>query len=480
MFGDFEAQRHWMEITANLPIKDWYSYKLEYWGLDYPPLSAFHAFVCGKIGSFVNHSYFELDESRGLETSGLKLLMRISSIITDYLILVPSVLAYQNWQIDYKLLMFLITPALNLIDHGHFQYNSAMLGFALLSFHLLLKGKFIPGSIAFCSSLLFKQMSLFYALPVFVYILSNCLIDFYHKGLILLTRFLRLLKVALTVIATFMIILLPFIVNRTVLNVFTRVFPMSRGLFEDKVANFWFVLSIIVKVRKIFDISTLAKLRYIILIRALSTVMASLPSLYLLFKNPNSKNFKQSLFICSLNFFLFGFQVHEKSILLPLFAVNMLLDTNKAFVIWFNNISLFSLWPLLRKDGLEIPYFACLLIYNAISMLSYGVGEVLTENESPSKRRLSLRRSNRKTDNTVAENESYFIIKICCKFGKHITMITYSGMILLHVLEIFVEQPAKLPHFFIVLNQLYSFLMLTGSLMMVNFEQFQATKLKID
>lgn len=22
-FGDYEAQRHWMEITVNLPIKDW-------------------------------------------------------------------------------------------------------------------------------------------------------------------------------------------------------------------------------------------------------------------------------------------------------------------------------------------------------------------------------------------------------------------------------------------------------------------------
>lgn len=22
-FGDYEAQRHWMEVTVNLPIKDW-------------------------------------------------------------------------------------------------------------------------------------------------------------------------------------------------------------------------------------------------------------------------------------------------------------------------------------------------------------------------------------------------------------------------------------------------------------------------
>jgi hypothetical protein len=24
MFGDYEAQRHWQEITLNLPVKQWY------------------------------------------------------------------------------------------------------------------------------------------------------------------------------------------------------------------------------------------------------------------------------------------------------------------------------------------------------------------------------------------------------------------------------------------------------------------------
>ena len=29
MFGDFEAQRHWMEITVNLPINQWLETKRE-------------------------------------------------------------------------------------------------------------------------------------------------------------------------------------------------------------------------------------------------------------------------------------------------------------------------------------------------------------------------------------------------------------------------------------------------------------------
>ena len=49
MHGDFEAQRHWMEITTELPITQWYFYELEWWGLDYPPLTAYHSWLLGKM-----------------------------------------------------------------------------------------------------------------------------------------------------------------------------------------------------------------------------------------------------------------------------------------------------------------------------------------------------------------------------------------------------------------------------------------------
>ena len=53
MFGDFEAQRHWMELTNNLPTEDWYrnttDNDLLYWGLDYPVITAYHSLVMGKM-----------------------------------------------------------------------------------------------------------------------------------------------------------------------------------------------------------------------------------------------------------------------------------------------------------------------------------------------------------------------------------------------------------------------------------------------
>lgn len=49
LFGDYEAQRHWMELTTHLPSHQWYRYDLPWWGLDYPPLTAYHSWLCGKM-----------------------------------------------------------------------------------------------------------------------------------------------------------------------------------------------------------------------------------------------------------------------------------------------------------------------------------------------------------------------------------------------------------------------------------------------
>ena len=58
MFGDYEAQRHWMEITVNLPMDSWYKNSsdndLLYWGLDYPPLTAYHSFLNGKAAELID------------------------------------------------------------------------------------------------------------------------------------------------------------------------------------------------------------------------------------------------------------------------------------------------------------------------------------------------------------------------------------------------------------------------------------------
>lgn len=51
MYGDYEAQRHWMSLTYHLPIAEWYHYDKAYWGLDYPPLTAYVSYLCGAVYS---------------------------------------------------------------------------------------------------------------------------------------------------------------------------------------------------------------------------------------------------------------------------------------------------------------------------------------------------------------------------------------------------------------------------------------------
>ena len=73
------------------------------------------------------------------------------------------------------LLTNLFYPLLILIDHGHFQFNSISLGLALLAFVMATEQKTILlSALFFTLSLNYKQMELYHAVPIFVYLLSSC------------------------------------------------------------------------------------------------------------------------------------------------------------------------------------------------------------------------------------------------------------------------------------------------------------------
>ena len=144
MYGDFEAQRHWQEITVNLPISDWYfdtkENNLTYWGLDYPPLTAYHSWMLGKVANVINPAYVKLNDSRGFESPAHKNFMRSTVILSDLVVFAMAAVAFGrsahqkliNGDSDstYKSIIttsLLITyPGLILIDNGHFQVNNSM------------------------------------------------------------------------------------------------------------------------------------------------------------------------------------------------------------------------------------------------------------------------------------------------------------------------------------------------------------------
>ncbi|XP_069126311.1 dolichyl pyrophosphate Man9GlcNAc2 alpha-1,3-glucosyltransferase-like [Argopecten irradians] len=426
MYGDYEAQRHWMEMTYNLPVQEWYNHTtrndLQYWGLDYPPLTAYHSWICGYIANQINPAWVALKTSRGFESPGHKLFMRYTVLVADILLFFPAVFLIFNksGQTKYSAIkssaLVLLSPGLILIDHGHFQYNCISLGFVLLAVWLIGKGRELWGSVFFVLALNYKQMELYHAFPFFFYLLGLCIWRKDQNG------FLRLIKIGITVLATFAVCWAPFLTTKdSALQVLHRLFPFARGLYEDKVANVWCSLSVLVKLKDMLNRDQL------VLLCLISTLVLCLPcSLNLLFK-PSFLRFKYSLINCSLIFFLFSFQVHEKSILIVIVIVNLFSVQLPFWNLWFTIIATFSMLPLLMKDGLLIPYISTTMLYTIISRSTTPVFAIPSD-EYKLQRRLQ-------------------------KFTFYWSMF---GVISLTALSVFATPPSNLPDLFPVLVSIYS------------------------
>ncbi|BET02607.1 asparagine-linked glycosylation 6, alpha-1,3-glucosyltransferase homolog (S. cerevisiae) [Nesidiocoris tenuis] len=376
MFGDYEAQRHWMEITYHLPPIEWYfnttDNDLMYWGLDYPPLTAYHSWLCGAAAQGVNPDWISLGASRGHESPGHKAFMRGTVLLADMVtyFLPAIVIMLTDNRIfgapcpapmtvtGYALITY---PGLILIDHGHFQYNCVSLGLVLAACCALFYRRDVLAAVLFSLALNYKQMALYYALPIFMYLLNRCWCERERNGLpgVLL----KFTKLAFAVSSTFLILWLPFITNdgSNVLQVLRRLFPLSRGIFEDKVANFWCVLNVFYKIRPHFSNEQTA------LISGIATLLAVLPSCCHLLVTADRRTLLYSLFNTSLAFFMFSFQVHEKTILFAALPALLLFEVEPFHSLWFLTVSSFSMLPLFIKDGLVIPFVA-LTVFFALSM----------------------------------------------------------------------------------------------------------------
>jgi len=407
MYGDFEAQRHWMELTVNLPPSHWYVHgsdnDLLYWGLDYPPLSAHASWLVGMFAQRLHPDLVALHASRGIETAATRAFMRNSVLVLDALIYLPAVYACAAYAAPptgahrgRRLLLVLqlaATPALVLTDHGHFQYNCVSLGLGLWGMLAAMGGRPHASAIAFSLALNFKQMSLYLAPAFFCYLLAGCL----RTRRTVLGKALATLQLAFTVLATFALCWLPFLGSaEAALAVVRRIFPVERHLYEDKVANLWCTLALLpfLKLKAIFPLGTLLRL-------ALgTTLLGLLPPCGLLLARPSRLGFLLCATACALSFFLCSFQVrmhctrdlrcmhclntaiesghdcldlpiwqvHEKHILLPLLPAALLAPRQPTLFAWFATTAAFSLYPLLERDGQALPYAVCQLGFLALTL----------------------------------------------------------------------------------------------------------------
>ncbi|DBA03458.1 TPA: hypothetical protein N0F65_002866 [Lagenidium giganteum] len=444
MFGDYEAQRHWMEITLHVPLSNWYfnttTNDLLYWGLDYPPLTAYVSYVCGWLFHRVEPDMVALTTSRGYETPTSKVLMRLSVIACDALLFFPAIWLVARWvhrqqwtkQTSFVLLV-LLQPSLLLIDHGHFQYNNVCLGFTALAVALILRGHEFLGSISYCLALNFKQMALYYAPAFGVFLLARCI---YRPNFVV-----HIIKLAVAVVATFALLWAPFCLvvakDQTCLSsigqVLHRIFPFARGLFEDKVANVWCVLDLVVKIKR--HVTPVTQMR----LCTLATLVGFLPSVIdLLRRKPTPLRFVLALANASLSFFLFSFQVHEKSILLPLLPVSLLFGHISLISGWFSVISTFSMYFLLQKDGLTVPYIALQIFYCAVAIYPFLSS---SSHLQPSARV--------HTPGFDGNGAPHWLLRIA-------VVLSLCGALACHAAHVLVTPPARYPHIHDYLVATYS------------------------
>ena len=67
---------------------------LEYWGLDYPPLTAYHSWIMGIMSHYINPEWVAVKSSHGYESADHKIFMRLSVLIAEILIYFTAVIVY--------------------------------------------------------------------------------------------------------------------------------------------------------------------------------------------------------------------------------------------------------------------------------------------------------------------------------------------------------------------------------------------------
>uniref|UniRef100_A0A3Q2XIF2 Alpha-1,3-glucosyltransferase n=1 Tax=Hippocampus comes TaxID=109280 RepID=A0A3Q2XIF2_HIPCM len=286
------------------------------------------------------------------------------------------------------------------------------------------------GSMAFSLALNYKQMELYHALPFFCYLLGKCVkMGLMGRGLLMLV------KVAAAVLVTFALCWLPFLSDPAqTLQVLRRIFPVARGLFEDKVANTWCSLNILIKIRSILSTD------FQLYLSLACTVLAVLPSCIRVLTKPTFWQFKLTLVNSSLGFFLFSYQVHEKSILLASFML-----------------------PLLLKDGLLVPY-----VVTSLGFLFFST-YLLSALKHGSEEELALGAYHKLFFFLPRMDLAWIVRTPLFAFQFYISL---SAMACLSIASVAIPPPPHLPDLFPVLVSTFSFVHFLGTFLYFNVVQF--------
>ena len=396
--------------------------------------------------------------------------MRATVLVSEYLSYIPAAIilnrtmaslrGVSKWESTIALVAILMQPSTILIDYAHFQYNTVMLGFVLASMASIMAGRHLWACVFFVASLCFKQMALYYAPAIAAYLLGICIAQ--HLNLF------RLIAIAAITLLSFAAIFAPLVLGSVydahrgitptpdietelppllsslpfspnpkaiyypailqLAQSIHRMFPFARGIFEDKVANFWCALHTIHKL-------TPYPKHMIQQISLLITIVSILPASMMITSFPRRELLPWAMASSAWGFFLCSFQVHEKSVLLPLLPMTILLGGDgglghemRAWIGWANMLGVWTMFPLLKRDELRVPYAVLSLLW------AYLLGL------PPTDWSLYLGQQPKSGGLTPATRVLH--------------MGFYATMLVWHGLEAFVKTPEGKPDLWVVLNVL--------------------------
>ena len=461
-FGDFEAQRHWMELTIYLPVSEWYTdsriNRKDYWPLDYPPMSGYHSYILGK---FLEKYYPEsvmFKKSLGFESAKFKLIMRFFVIISDFIFFHIGVNLFCYFMFIYSrkkrgkkpkvinyflvLVLVLMNPLMIIIDHGHFQYNNVMHGLFVLSLFFLYSENYIFAIIFYSLCVNFKQMGLYYAIPFPLIVIKKLFFENKKNYNLIISIIYTIIYIIFTLISN-VVIYLPWLKAKNIKDVFTRIFPVQRGIYEDKVATFWCVLNIFYKLNKHFNTNNLIKLALAFtLIGCLIPVFAIMK-----IRNLNYKICSQCFFIVSFSFYLFSFHVHEKTIIVPFLAYLLNLPKMKNILPSFTLVAMFSLFPLLKRENQIIPYYFTTIIFYLIAKQCLKLINIKNK-------------ENKENKNSNEQNNMFLLLELCL----------FVIMVFYHFIDYNIPPPEKYPWFYPMINAAFCFCFFFGVFLYSNYD----------
>ncbi|KAK0944709.1 glycosyl transferase [Friedmanniomyces endolithicus] len=380
---DFEVHRNWLAITHSLPVKEWYYEKTSEWTLDYPPFFAYFEWLLSQAAQFADRGMLEV-KNLNYDSWQTVHFQRATVIVTE-LVLVYALYLFvkssppgSKKQAHAAALSILLSPGLLIIDHIHFQYNGFLYGILILSVVLARKPSgLLASGIMFAALLCLKHIYLYLAPAYFIYLLrAYCL----GPRSIFTIRFVNCIKLGVSIAVVAGLAFGPFVYYNQIQQVFSRLFPFSRGLchaywapnvwalysFSDRVLIYaapYLKLPVNAEAVNSVTRGLVGDTSFAVLpdisprTTFVMTLAAQIPALVKLFLRPTWDNFVATLTLCAYASFLFGWHVHEKAILLVIVPFSLLALKDRRHLGAFRPLAVsghVSLFPLLFT-AMEFP-----------------------------------------------------------------------------------------------------------------------------